>query len=1107
MNEGSAAKWAAARVLLLGAAALIFTGALQAVPGKGGAPDSLLDKLRAGRSDEVISAGLAAVGRDPADLSAYSWIFLSLEQAGSPADAASAEHVVQAFERLLRSRPGEPHYLYALGAALLRVGDHARGREQLRLSIVSGADFWEPYEELVNGYTEAGDIVETLRFLAERLRQDPSNPFLHQAAGVAHYYSSEYRDAFDALDRALRILRAQGRTRSEVQCLLNLSDVFTYFNDYPGALDRALTGLRLARELGDRRLEAQCLERSAFVWNDLGNDLKAYEACSRALTLAQELAGRRLEVLCHRTMGVILLERGELAGAEDRLSRARSYYQRTRASRSEGVCLYWLTLLYKDRGDYSKAMTCADEALRISRRIGFKTAEAFHLTTIGDIYLAFGSYEKALAFNKEALTIAEKYIGKWSREECLNTIGFVYMELQDYGRALASFEEALRYIRTIGHRREEARCLYNVGFASLKLGDVVKALDCFEKSLDSARKTGKRIIQAFNDNRLGDLYRRQGWWDKSQAAYSAAAAVGREAGQPGVIWEASAGLGALCVARKDIPAAIENYKRAAAILEDLRGELLIREHSSGFFQNKVPIYEALVGLLFDRYRETGAPGAFEECLCYAEKAKARAFLDDLQKARVDTNALPPERAQELELVSRGISRLSAELSNGDPGRSDGAALRQRLERLEDEYQLLVAKARAENPRFSRAVPGSPCRLEDIRRRLPDRRTGLIEYFVGDDNLFIFVVTRDRFAVDRIGPPECGRVLGLAAGYARLLSSKEIRNADVQAAGRRLCASLIGPALRGSLEGLDSLIIVPDRSLHGLPFEALVPEPGPNGGKRGPRFLMDDYAISYAPSASTLVSILERPRAPEPANDWLAVGNPVIGRIEAGSSRTAAADDVVLEYYQDKRFVLAPLPFASREMEAIAGLLSSDRRRIVSGWEATEEKVKKIPMGDYRVIHFATHSLLDERAASRSALFLTRERSSGEDGFLQAREIYEMSLNADLVVLSACQTAGGKTERGEGVQGLARAFFCAGSRSVLASLWNVDDESTSRFMADYYRYLTLGKTKQEALRLTKMGRSRGRDGRPYNWAAFVLIGEGASGIPLHRAPWWRRILHF
>ena len=998
--------------------------------------------------------------------------------------------VTQRIERLLQDRPGNVYYHYGLGVAYQKQNKYALAREHLKKSISSGGDFRDVYSELVNCFLTKKDIEDTAAFLRARLIQSPDNAFLHQAIGLVHYYSSEYYDAHASLEKARAIFHEKGARGEEGQCLLNLSDVFTYLNDYPGALQAAQTGLRISRETGDRILEIQGLERSAFVWTDLGKDAEARESCQQALTMAREIVCRRLEILCLRTWGVIFLERGDLARAQDSLSQALAYYQQTAALRSQDICLYWLTLLYKDKGDYSKAMACATEALRISRQIGFKTGEAFHLTTIGDIHLALGNYERALEFNKEALGVTEQYIGKWSREECLNTIGFVYIELREYGRAMEYFKGALEYIRKIGHRREEARCLYNIGFAYFKLGDLPNALTCFNASLSAANLAGKRIIQAQNYNRLGDLYR-----------------VGHEIGQPTAIWEAYAGLGALFTARRDFPSAIENYKKAIGIIEDLRVQLLLREYSSGFFKSKIAIYEALVNLLFEGYEKKATAETLEECLYYAEKAKARSFLDDLQKAKVESTSLPREKMDELEQISRKISRLSSEFNNASLSPTDRAELRERLGKAEDDYQLFTERARAENPNYSKTVSSEPCRLPEIRRKLLNGETGIVEYFVGEENIYVFFITARNLSVRRLTPPESQRTLRLVSNYIRLLSSREIMSSDVAPAGRKLYDALFGAAGRNDLSGIKNLIFIPDRTLYYLPFETLVPAEEPGSSRTSSRFLLEDYGISYAPSASTLVCILERQEKTRAAADLLAIGNPLLGRANEMNRGGRKENDVLFEYYLEKRFVLHPLEFASREMESISSLVAPGWRRIVSGAEATEDGVKKLLLSGYKILHFATHSLLDEMVASRSALVLSVDAHSEEDGFLQAREIYNLKLNADLVVLSACQTAGGKMEKGEGIQGLARAFFCSGSKSVLASLWNVNDESTSHFMKSFYGYLTEGQTKQESLRLTKIKMCRSGKWRPCHWAAFVLIGEGDAVIPLHRSSFWRRLLHF
>ncbi len=206
-----------------------------------------------------------------------------------------------------------------------------------------------------------------------------------------------------------------------------------------------------------------------------------------------------------------------------------------------------------------------------------------------------------------------------------------------------------------------------------------------------------RIVGASTRNRLGDLYRRQGLWDKSEAAYSLAAAAGRDIGQPTVIWEAAAGMGALYAARGDVLRAIRHYKEAVAVIEDLRVQLLLREQSSGFFQSKVSIYEALVNLLYEAHKARPSDAILEECFYYAEKARARSFLDDLQRAGLASRVPSTEIALQLEQVSRDISSLSSELSSGLAENADRAEIRRRLERAEGDYEILVAKAGGRKP--------------------------------------------------------------------------------------------------------------------------------------------------------------------------------------------------------------------------------------------------------------------------------------------------------------------------------------------------------------------------------------------------------------------------
>jgi CHAT domain-containing protein len=200
-----------------------------------------------------------------------------------------------------------------------------------------------------------------------------------------------------------------------------------------------------------------------------------------------------------------------------------------------------------------------------------------------------------------------------------------------------------------------------------------------------------------------------------------------------------------------------------------------------------------------------------------------------------------------------------------------------------------------------------------------------------------------------------------------------------------------------------------------------------------------------------------------------------------------------ELYLNQGFKFFPIPYTRDEIRAISKYFPKDKKDIFLGQNAREENIKKPPRNDYQVVHFACHGFLDENQPFRSALVLSQDQEKEEDGFLQVRELYNLRLKANLVVLSACHSGRGKLEKGEGILGLTRMFFYSGSKSVLSTLWSVNDQSTSRFMKIYYRYLAKGQKIGEALRLTKLDMIQSKFSHPYYWAGFILNGDYDSRI--------------
>ena len=320
---------------------------------------------------------------------------------------------------------------------------------------------------------------------------------------------------------------------------------------------------------------------------------------------------------------------------------------------------------------------------------------------------------------------------------------------------------------------------------------MTKSFDCFSKSLSAAGAAGQKLIQVRDYVRLGDLHRLQGAWEESRRAYERAREIGGGIGQPNTVWEAFAGLGALQAARKEYEPAVASYKRAVGIIEDLRVQLLLREHSSGFFESKIPLYESLVNLLYEKEEAAPSPEGLAECFAYVEKTRARSFLDDLQKARIDFSALSKEENEALEAIQRRISRASSKLTDAFLGAEARASSGTSWKKPTTISWPSSRAARARYSSYAFSAYREPRGLTDIREKLLDGETGLIEFFVAGDHLYRFFITVGGLDVRRLSPRRAGKPCSSPAIIFRLVSSKDILCSDAAPAGRRLYRALLG----------------------------------------------------------------------------------------------------------------------------------------------------------------------------------------------------------------------------------------------------------------------------------------------------------------------------
>ncbi|MGQ0722023.1 MAG: CHAT domain-containing protein, partial [Candidatus Eiseniibacteriota bacterium] len=467
-----------------------------------------------------------------------------------------------------------------------------------------------------------------------------------------------------------------------------------------------------------------------------------------------------------------------------------------------------------------------------------------------------------------------------------------------------------------------------------------------------------------------------------------------------------------------------------------------------------------------------------------ERAKARSLAESL--AALDPALMQPDAAagRRLQRLESEADSLRAEERAGYASAARLRDIRERIAVLELEADHLAGEARQRGA-DSRDSPLARVRTVEEVQALLDDGTVLVAFAVTPRRVHAFVVTRHGLRALLLAPTP----VELAASVLNLGIALSARSAGWEEESRRLGESLADPIREAAGAGVRRWIVVPDGVLSPFPLDVLLTS---SGAARC--FLVEEIAVSYVSSASVLAELSERSATPHARVLALAASEPE--RHPTGPLR---------EVYEDQGLELRELPATRSEAVELVRRAGRGRGVVV----ATEGQLGAQPLDRFGVLHFAAHALSSHEAPERSALVLATEPGGKGDGFLQSREIARLPLQAELVVLASCQSARGRPLLGEGELSLARAFFVAGARSVVATWGDVEDRSTARLMSAFYRRLSAGDSKVDALRGAKLEllAAEGR-GSPWVWAPYVLLGEPLGRVPL--APpsagrTWRLIL--
>lgn len=930
--------------------------------------------------------------------------------------------------------------------------------------------------------------------------------------------------AFEKAQESLSLWKQIGDPVGEIKALLELAEIYYLKADSPAMLGTFRQALSLSRASQYGAGEAEALkmlaafdqglaletrasyfDRSSEIWQNLGDTGKQASALFEkgyfefgngkfseamvlfrsALELAEEAGARRLQADIWNGIGGVHTSRGERGEALECYKHALDLVRQEENDGAKAAALYSLALLHRRRGELQSALPLLLTALDINQRLASSNNEGQVLLNLGGVYLDLGDTDQALTYYEKARELFHSSPDRKLEGLTLIQLGLVYSALKEWQAALEHFEQAWIISSETDHKKRMAAAMHGGGVSQLNLGQTAKAIASLEQALPLRQEAGDRTGEASTLLELGRAYQAQGNSERAVSLMNEALHMGQRAEASFVQAEALFSLSKVERDRGNLRDALRHIEQSVQILERVRSNLAGDRLRSSFFASKRSYYDLYVDLLMRLGKQALA---FET----SERARARSLLDLLVEGRLDLKAgISPELKEHERDVAARLSDLQTELveelSQKNPQADRVADLHARLDAVAGERQDLESKIAREHPRYAKVRYPSPLVLQEIQNQL-DQDTALLEYSLGQEGSYLFVVTRDQLTA--VNLPDAQRISdGVLAVRSGVRQPGRRSFATYSRAAYQLYRELIAPA-RHLLAGKHRLLIAPDGPLHALSFDVLLTDEDRGREFADLPYLVRDFSVSYIPSASVL-SWLSDPQpsaltGSEPAKRFLAFADPIYG------PETEDREIGPLVRGSEPRVqMLESMPRlegTAREAKAIADLYPAAEVQLYERGQANEENVKSNPLVERaQRIHFATHGVLNERQPELSGLLLTR--TPQDDGLLRVHEIFNLNLHADLVVLSACDTGGGKELAGEGLMGMTRAFLYAGTPSVVVSLWQVADAQAPDLMRRFYEALDRKGDKAEALRQAKLEKIRERTyARPYYWASFVLVGK-------------------
>jgi len=876
----------------------------------------------------------------------------------------------------------------------------------------------ESYANLVVFYTENRNFDEAVFYqkkyikLAEKYGLKEEAAKSYHKLGLINEKGGNYQKAIEYYGKSID---AYQEITNLIGVAINLKDrgrvYFSKLDNYSLAINDIAQALTIFQQAGDDENTIEAFQNLGLCYEKIADYQTSLEYQNKALQLAKEIENDMQIAITYQYLANVKWNLDEYQAADQFQNIALQQFEKIGDKKWQLIGLSTQGLIRMSLGQYDEGLNSESRALKLAEQIDDKQDQATIHKNIGLLYKADNRQKQALTEFLNAMEIDKEINYKRGLAWDYLNLGSLHTSMNKPDTSLHFLRQALTLSREINDSRNETKCYYELGKAYFVLNKMKPAFDSLTLAADKAHYL---LI-------------------------------------PNVEWRALWVKGQIYEKSDQFNLAVENYRKAISVIEEMRSRIKVEELKSGFIDDKLDVYSDMIMLLL----RMNQPGRALEVV---ERSKSRNFLDMLANRDINFRGEASDQLlAEGRDIQKSIMKIQSEIvtlrSKQDqltvPEKIKLADLEEKETGLKQQYSSYLIKLKTENAELAEMINVEPRSLEEIKQNLPDT-VALVEYYYTKEKIAIFVVTSKEVNFATINQPD-----SVLVGFVEDFRESIGKRLSIDALSTKVNNLLIAP-ISDDIFDVGHLVIVPHNVLHYLPFAALMDEDG--------KYLIEKHTISLAPSATVLGFCVEKGEKyqidKKEEYKILAFGNP--------SLETPGM----------------ALPFAEKEVESLR--LNYAKVTSYLEQEATETLFKDT--GSLaNVILLSCHGEFEVENPLFSALLLTPDDKN--DGRLEAHEIFGLDLDSYLIAMSACETGLGAIKGGDEVIGLSRSFIYAGSASLLSSLWKVDDLATAVLIKRFFRYLrTQGHTRAAALREAQLIVKKEINNHPAFWAAFNISGD-------------------